>query len=280
MSRKIGLHFRLFDSYSDIAIKAQKLGLETIQIFSLPKNGKRYIVPQGEDIEKFLEIRKSLKEVYLHSSFKINLASGNAKLQQLSEYLFKKEIDIANKLQATAIVMHGGYANGYKTPASKKTEHMEKSLRFLINILNKLFEKENIKLLLENAAQGSMTVASNLEDFVKIRKLISTPNIRFCLDTAHAFEYGYDIDNTEEFIALLEKAMGLENIELIHLNDAYKKQGSKVDSHAPPGHGEIGKVPLQKLIAHPKLNHIPAIIELPSSEEDKAEAILNEVKNW
>jgi deoxyribonuclease-4 len=100
------------------------------------------------------------------------------------------------------------------------------------------------------------------------------PNIHFCLDTAHAFAYGYNLEESEAFVELLDQTMGTQNIKLIHLNDSSQICGSKIDQHEIPGNGLIGKDTLLQLSRHKKLRHIPIIAEPPSGAENIAKTVM------
>ena len=149
-------------------------------------------------------------------------------------------------------------------------------------MLNKILKKEDpITLLLENTTHENKTIGSNLNDFKLLKPLLTQPQkIGFCIDTCHAFAYGYDLEKTDSFVETLDQTMGLKNIKLIHLNDSAKPQGSKIDKHAVPGKGLIGKKILQKIINHKKLKHIPIIIEPPVISNQKIQEMLNNIKEW
>ena len=50
--------------------------------------------------------------------------------------------------------------------------------------------------------------------------------------------------------------------------------------HAIFGEGKIGKEALKRFILHPKIAHIPVIMELPVLSESRELAILDEVGSW
>ncbi|MCK4265318.1 deoxyribonuclease IV [Candidatus Babeliales bacterium] len=273
-NRNIGLHYSIRESYSEVALRAYSAEANIFQLFPIAEKQQKHFPVLKEDLSDFLDLRKNFNDIYIHSSFKINLATEIAKQKEISSYIFRKEIDIANKLEASYIVMHPGHAT--------KRSKVSSSIKRLIDTLESILSTENnVKLLLENVAHGKNAIGNNLDHFSIMRKMISkTEKIKFCVDLSHAFSYGYNIANTEDFIQTLDATMGIENIRLIHLNDTNERKGSRIDAHLPPGHGKIGKSTLQKLINHPKLKTIPIIIELPINKEYDEKAILDEVKTW
>ena len=283
METRFGMHFRLKESYSSTAKEAQLLNIKTVQFFATFLKKKQRLT--DKDLMEFLEIRKFFGTVYIHNSFNINLGTSNEENGAFAELLFKKELTIAKKLTANYLVLHPGFSKvkaGNRRVCKNSDDLKIKGLRILIKRLNKIFETEDtVKLLLENTTHADKTIGSNLEDFKLMRKLIADKSkISFCLDLSHAFSYGYDINDTETFIDLIDRTMGIENIKLIHLNDTHSKAGSRIDTHAPPGHGKIGKEVLQNIINHPKLRHIDLITELSAADDEKAKEILNEISSW
>ena len=65
------------------------------------------------------------------------------------------------------------------------------------------------------------------------------------------------------WIAEIEKTIGLDKIELLHLNDSKTPLGSGRDNHQNIGDGFIGEAGLKNLLNHPKFAHLPLILEVP-----------------
>src|SRR5437667_347320 len=82
---------------------------------------------------------------------------------------------------------------------------------------------QDITIVLENTCHGKLAVGSDILDFKVLLEKINKPErIGFCIDTAHAYSFGYDIADDQmqdDFIRLLESTIGIERIKLIHLND-------------------------------------------------------------
>jgi len=261
--KKVGLHLRLDNKVTDSIEKATQLELPTFQCFLTNSSGK-YVNPNEQEIQDFLKLRKKFKDIFVHSSFWINLA--NSKSYNLK--LIKKELALAKKLQFTHLVIHPGSAKEYETK--------EEGISFVAKRLNKILsEEKDIKLLLENTAHGKKTIGNDLEDLKKIQEQVNY-QLKFCLDMAHAYAYGYDLKkDLDKFLKIVDENIGIANIELIHLNESAEPLGSKRDKHTIPGKGKIGIRALKKILKHPKLKHIPAIVELPpkTTEADESKTI-------
>ena len=277
----LGLHLKLNPDLHSIIQEAQNYNINTFQFFLTKEQSGKYLKLDNRDLKLFLKKRKEFNNLYIHSSYWINLASGKKIGYQTSQKLLKKEIEFAKKLNINSIILHPGSASKFKsTPQDPKCKI--KGIDNLTAALNKILKNESqVKILLENTAHGNRTVGSDLNDFKLIRERLDFPEkVKFCIDFAHAFAYGYDIKDTSSFITLLDDTMGLENISLIHLNDSVEKRGSKKDKHEMPGKGLIGEKALKNLIKSPKLTNIPIILELPNITEQESLFSLKKVHDW
>ena len=75
--KKVGLLIRLENRISEVIEKADNLNLPTFQSFLVNNSGK-YIKLTEEDARNFVKLRKKYNNIFLHSSFWINLASNKS----------------------------------------------------------------------------------------------------------------------------------------------------------------------------------------------------------
>ena len=90
-----------------------------------------------------------------------------------------------------------------------------------------------------------------------------------CIDTCHAFAAGYDLrtaEACERTFAELESIVGFEYLKGMHLNDAMKILGSRVDRHTPLGEGMIGMECFRYITQDARFDGIPLILETPDEE--------------
>lgn len=270
---QIGIHIRLTNTINDVIEKAIRLGLPLFQTFAVTDQG-HVIKLNQTDIDSYLILRRAhFKDLYLHSSYWVNLSRDNQK----SYKTFLRELNLAKTLEFTHFILHPGAAE----IKSKK----DAGITILAKYLNSVLSNDlPLTILLENTAHGGRSIGSNLHDFkVLLRQIESPEKLQFCIDTSHAYAYGYDLASDtglEDFIKILEETITLKKIALIHLNDTTENLGAKIDKHELPGHGHIGKELLKKFIQHPALKDIPIIMELPKLEEQDELKIVQEVKNW
>lgn len=273
MNKNIGLHIRLTSTLTDVIKKAIQLNIPFFQTFFTFTDGK-HIELEKKDIRDFLILRREhFKNVYLHGSYWINLCT----YQNYGYKILEREVKMAKELEFTDIVLHPGSA---KTCSSKS-----QGINFLATSINTILKKErDINIIFENTAHGKMSVGSDINDFYELLSLMEYPErVSFCLDTAHAYSYGYDVSHESgqhKFLDIIEKNIGINRISLIHVNDTSEKLGRCIDKHDIPGQGNIGKTALKSFLEHPQLNNIPKLLELPILSQEEEKLILDDIRNW
>ena len=271
--RLIGLHVRLKESLLEVTQRVEEYSATTFQCFFVNQSHTKLLPISKKVIGKFQELRKTIPSIFVHGSYWINLAS----LKRSGFKPLLKELEMAKRLECTHLIIHPGAAAG----ATMKEEGIDQIVRLLNQAMK---EHSTVKIVLENTTHGNLSVGSDIHDFWIIKQKLNFPErIGFCVDTAHAYSYGYDIkdeQNRNAFITLLEQELGIDMIDLIHLNDSQKALGSRIDKHASLGEGVIGEDALRSFATHAKLQHIPLILELPLLSNAQENAMLQRVKNW
>lgn len=281
----IGLHIRLKDSATQAIQEALALRLKVFQFFLSPNQKNKdfsYISLSQEDKKQFIELAQQyFTDVYIHTSYWINAASGKPNSIHAAETLLKKEIQLAKKLELNKLVLHPGSATGH--PITETDPYAKQAgIDSVTKILNTILKSnpETI-IILENTAHGNRTIGSDLQDFSLIKKNLDFPEqIRFCLDFAHAYAHGYDLEQIDTFLTTIDNTMGLNALELIHFNDSQEKFGTKKDKHAYPGYGLIGKKILKQYLHHPKLQKINKIVELPQTSIESYAHVIEDICSW
>lgn len=258
----------------ELVERALRLKIDLFQCFFVHQETGTQVRFSPEEVAEFLVVRRErFKNIFLHGSYWINLAG----LEYNGLRAFEHELRQAKRLEFTHMILHPGNAKGAKNKMQ--------GIDALVAILNDTMKRErDVQLVLENAVHGKMTIGSDLEDFAILKSKLEFPDrISFCVDTAHAYAYGYDItqaESLEKFVTLLDQTMGIDRIVLIHLNDTINKLGSGIDQHAIPSQGRIGEEALKRFVLHPRLKHIPLLMELPVVDEAVQIAVLEKVRGW
>jgi deoxyribonuclease-4 len=99
-----------------------------------------------------------------------------------------------------------------------------------------------------------------------IERVEDKSRVGYCIDTCHSFAAGHDLSSTEacaKTFAELDSIVSLKYLRGIHLNDALKPLGSRVDRHAPLGDGTIGWDCFKFIASSPLFDNIPIVLETP-----------------
>lgn len=279
---KLGLNVRFETSFEDMIAQATRLKLTCLQFFLVkPKTGD-YIRLLAKDKALFEEYKKAFNpDVFIHSSYWVNPAAFKKEAFAASRQILRKEIKMAQALGIKYLVLHPGSSKGFAatdTDPDAKIAGLTKLAKMLDSVLKNV---DDISILLENTGHGNRTLGNTFDDFKFLLEIIKHPEkIGFCFDTAHAFVYGYDLENTQEVVDSLERTVGIERLKLIHFNDAGRPCGSREDMHAFPAKGLIGEEKLKRLMQHPKLAGIPKIIEGPQASEDEMLDVIKLLESW
>jgi len=268
----IGTHIRLNDSLNEVIEKATRINVPIFQTFLINSRGKRISV-KPEEIKNFAQQQSNFDAIFVHASYWVNLSSKESHGMRALE----KELSLALQLGLNQIIIHPGAAVGFATK--------EKGIEILTQRLNKIIKKHpNVIVLLENTTHAKNCIGSDVKDFASVLDKIDQPeNIQICIDTSHAYGYGYDISTNEGqelFLRELDNAVGLNKVGLIHLNDTSEELGNKIDRHAVPGTGNIGDEALKKFINRDILKNIPIILELPVTQEQEEIDTIEKIKRW
>ena len=94
--------------------------------------------------------------------------------------------------------------------------------------------------------------------------------IGVCFDTCHAFVAGYDLTTPEGYAATwaeFEREIGRDRLKVLHLNDAKKPLGSRVDRHEHLGKGHIGEAGFRQIMNDPALCGRLLLLETPKGDD-------------
>lgn len=161
-------------------------------------------------------------------------------------------------------------------PGSHVKQGVEVGVQYIADMINQtLTSKHSTTVLLETMAGKGTEIGRNFEELrAIIDKVELGDKIGICMDTCHVFDAGYDIVNDldgvlEEF----DRILGLDRLKAIHLNDSLNVCGSHKDRHAKIGEGNIGLEAITRIINHPRLKHLPFLLETPNELDGYAKEI-------
>ncbi|MHB9148417.1 MAG: deoxyribonuclease IV, partial [Candidatus Amoebophilus sp.] len=261
---------------SEVIEKAKMLNLMLFQCFLFDQENCKYFKVTPELKKNFSDAQDLFLKRYVHGSYYINLADPSRDYQ----LLLKKELSLAKKLGFNMYILHPG--------AVPKNYTRQTGINSIASFLNKACKEfQDIIFILENIPHGNRSIGGNLQDIYDIITKIEYPErVKVCLDTVHAYVYGYNIRTEEGRADFINQAKLLftENfIELIHLNDTQELCACQKDSHALIGEGVLSNLPdnaLKELINNNFFKDKPKIIEAPKVSIEKEQAAINIAKTW
>jgi apurinic endonuclease APN1 len=110
-------------------------------------------------------------------------------------------------------------------------------------------------------------IGGNFTDFAAIFDAVDDdPMLGVCIDTAHAFAFGYDLTEgagLDLMLREIDSAIGLRRVMALHVNDSKVECGRNLDRHENLGQGHIGYEGIARVLLEPRLVGIPAILETP-----------------
>ncbi len=263
---RFGLHVRVAGGYVKAVEHAKLAGCTAMQIFSSNPRGYRTSPIDRVALEAFAQLRHSagLDPCAIHTPYLINLASADAKIAQGSLRLLQNDLAVAAVGGMHFVNTHLG-SYGERDRAEAVTE----TCRALEAALSGI--EPGVFLVLENSAGAGQLMGGTLEELGTLARSVAHPQLGICLDTAHAWASGYEINSkggVDRFLEQAEREIGLERILMYHFNDTQVPLGASRDRHWHIGEGLIGFEGFRALLAHPELRERLAILETPGSDDD------------
>jgi len=257
---------------------AAAVGAEVIQVFvSNPRGWAAGPGDAGEDAR----LRESDIPVFIHSTYMINLGSGNPDVAAKSADAVAHALRRGGDIGARGVVVHTGSAAGWAG-----TDARERALRqigeIVLPLLDKLGDDDPDLLFEPMAGQGQMLCAQAGELASYLSAVEHHPKAGVCLDTCHLFAAGHDLTADGGVAAMLAE-LGLATgstvpdstdagrVKLVHANDSLLGCGSRRDRHEAIGAGAIGTAPFGELLA--ALPDVPFVVETPGGKAGHARDI-------
>jgi deoxyribonuclease-4 len=260
---QVGCHVSISGSIDKAVDNAIERECSAFQIFTRNPRGWHAKDLLDSDIANFKEKLKASKierhATCAHMPYLPNLSTPKEDGFEKSVNTLINEIERCGKLSIPYLVTHLGSHLGTGEEAGIKQ---------LIKGLNKAGQTKNdVMILLENTAGQKNSVGADFEQLAEIfNQLKPTKKFGVCFDTCHAFVSGYDLRTekaVKDTLLKFDNTVGLENLKILHLNDAKGEIGCNLDRHYHIGLGNIGEKGLSEIIKSANKKKIPIILETP-----------------
>jgi len=264
---QVGCHVSISGSIDKSVDNAVERECSAFQIFTRNPRGWHAKELTKEDIDLFKSKLKASKidrfATCAHMPYLPNLATPKSDGFEKSVKTLINEVERCAQLGIPYLVTHLGSHLGTGEEAGIKK---------LVEGLTKAGETKNdVMILLENTAGQKNSVGSDFQQLGEIFKQLK-PKKKFgvCLDTCHAFVAGYDLrteTKVKETFKEFDKYVGIENLKILHLNDARGEIGCNLDRHYHLGLGGIGKEGITSVVKFANKKKIPIILETPIDDD-------------
>ena len=260
----IGAHVSASGGVENAPYNAKQIGATAFALFT--KNQRQWLAAPltQEQCERFraacAECGYTAAQILPHDSYLINLGHPEQEGLEKSRESFFEEMARCQAFGLDRLNFHPG------SHLQKITSLM--SLNRIAESINMALDRtEGVTAVIENTAGQGSNLGFMWEHIAYIINQIEDKSrVGFCIDTCHSFAAGYDLRTEESCRKVFEdidRIIGLKYLRGMHLNDALKPLGSRVDRHAPLGEGAIGKECFRFIARSPIFDNIPLILETP-----------------
>ena len=275
----IGAHVSAAGGVENSPGRANEIGATGFALFT--KNQRRWKAkPLSEKNitgfkEQCLKFDFPMEAIMPHDSYLINLGHPEKEGLKKSRDAFLDELQRCEQLGIQKLNFH---------PGSHLNKHSEEDcIEVIAESINlALDQTEFVKAVIENTAGQGTNMGYRFEHLAAmIEKVEQKDRVGVCIDTAHAYDAGYDLSSEvgfEETFEQFDLIVGFSKLMGMHLNDSKKELGSKVDRHESLGDGLIGWTPFRLIMEDSRFDEIPFILETPNTERWAEE--IHQLKQW
>ncbi|MBR5201141.1 MAG: deoxyribonuclease IV [Alistipes sp.] len=262
-----GAHVSASGGVENAIKNAKNIGATAFALFT--KNQRQWIAPALTDsqVETFKAMAEEAgyraEHILPHDSYLINLGHPDEDGLEKSRESFFEEMARCERLGLDRLNFHPG--------SHLKRISDEGSLDRIAESINMaLARTKGVTAVLENTAGQGSNLGFKFEHLAYIIERVEDKSrVGVCLDTCHTFAAGYDLRTREACdatFAEFDRVVGFKYLRGMHLNDAMRPLGSRIDRHSPLGEGEIGWECFRYIAQDPRFDNIPLILETPDEE--------------
>ena len=259
-----GAHVSASGGADNAPANAHAIGATAFALFT--KNQRQWVAKplSAGEIDAFRKACDTYgyrpEQILPHDSYLINLGHPEKEALEKSRAAFLDEMQRCELLGLDRLNFHPG------SHLQKITE--EESLDRIAESINIALDKtRGVTAVIENTAGQGSNLGFRFEHLrYLIDRVEDKSRVGVCIDTCHAFAAGYDLRTAEACdatFAELDRVVGFNYLKGMHLNDAMKILGSRVDRHMPLGEGMIGMECFRYIARDERFDGIPLILETP-----------------
>jgi deoxyribonuclease-4 len=257
----IGAHVSTAGGLATAVERGVDGGCDAIQIFNQSPRMWRPTAYGPDDFAAWHDAFGSsrMKSAVIHAVYLINCASKEKEIRAKSIESLTHALRVGDGIEADGVVLHAGARKGEPHRASMK--------RAAKAISRALADSDHCPVLLENTAGTNGPLGKDFEELAELLDLLDgDKRVGICLDCCHLFASGYDISDADGLASVVDEfdeIVGLERLQVLHVNDSRIPLGGLRDRHAVLGEGELGTRGLAAFLSEPRFDSLPALLETP-----------------
>ena len=265
----IGCHLSSAGGFLAMGKAAVKLDADVFAFFTRNPRGGRAKPLDLDDVRAFSSYREEhgIGTLVAHAPYTMNACAAKEGLRAFAREAMADDLARLENIPNTLYNFH---------PGSHVQQGTEKGIELIAELLNEVLSpSQKTLVLLETMAGKGTEIGRSFEELAAIIDRVNCKEkLGVCLDTCHIWDAGYDIvDDLDGVLDKFDRVIGLSHLHAIHLNDSLNVRAARKDRHARIGEGELGLQALTRVIRHPKLRHLPFILETPSDDAGYAREI-------
>lgn len=259
-----GAHVSSSGGVENAPLNAAAIGAGAFALFT--KNQRQWVA--NPLTEKSIEAFKAncrekgfeARHILPHDSYLINLGNPTEEALEKSRAAFLDEMQRCEQLGLDRLNFH---------PGSHLQQISEDAclMRVAESINIALDKTKGVTAVIENTAGQGSNIGYRFEHLAAIIEAVEDKSrVGICIDTCHAFAAGYDLSTPEacdRTFRELDEVVGMRYLKGMHLNDALKPLGSRVDRHTSLGKGFLGFTVFDYIAKDPRFDDMPLILETP-----------------
>ena len=260
----IGAHVSASGGVENAPLNANAIGAKAFALFTRNQRQWKSSPLTKKSISLFKERCEEFgyeaRHILPHDSYLINLGHPDPDGLQKSRDAFLDEMQRCEQLGLDRLNFH---------PGSHLNEiSVDDCLARIAESINRTLEQTvGVCAVIENTAGQGTNLGYTFEQIAAIiDRVEDKTRVGVCIDTAHTLAAGYDIKTEQGFTETFrhfDEVIGFSYLRGMHINDSKKDLATRVDRHDSIGKGVMGMTTFKMLMADPRFDDIPLILETP-----------------
>lgn len=260
----IGAHVSASGGVENAPLNAHAIGAKAFALFTRNQRQWKSSPLTKKSISLFKERCEEFgyeaKHILPHDSYLINLGHPDPDGLQKSRDAFLDEMQRCEQLGLDRLNFHpGSHLN--ELPVDDCLARIAESINRTLD------QTAGVCAVIENTAGQGTNLGYTFEQIAAIiDRVEDKTRVGVCIDTAHTLAAGYDIKTEPGFTETFrhfDEVIGFSYLRGMHINDSKKDLATRVDRHDSIGKGVMGMTTFKMLMADPRFDDIPLILETP-----------------